>query len=984
MKVQMVPHVRSVIQGESGIHTLIRKYFEFLPTYGIELVEPDNSDFDLLAVHAGMASVYPESAPLVAHIHGLYWTADLATQGWQHRANKHVVDSIRYATTITVPSYWVAKTLQNDMHINPFVLEHGIDVEEWSTSGETKYVLWNKNRDTDVCDPSNVNALAILHRDTKFMSTFSKSSPTPNIMTTGVVPHAKMREMVENCSVYLSTTKETFGIGILEAMASGKPILGFKQGGITSLVQHGVNGYLAAPGDLDDLSNGLSYCLEHQKTLGENGREMAKFWTWERVAGQINTVYQYAIDNYSQPHDVTVIIPCYNMSGSIERAVVSAASQALMPTQIIFVDNNSTDDSYAIAKKLRDKSPELITLLKESRQGVAYARNAGLYYARTRYVCCLDADDEILPEFLSVCVEELEADPSLGMAFTKLEVVNEQGELHYPQWPETYDFQRTLRRQNPVPTCCVFKREAAIRLGGFRQRYAPDGAGAEDAEFWLRMGSIGLKGKLVTEKALFRYHLGGAVGSNPDYHEVDWLKWHPWAHDRLYPFASVARPVNNTSHVVRQYDEPDVSVVIPCSVDHLDIVIDALDSVKAQTFRSTQTILIVDGIDRNDERIQKLLLAYPYAIIDTLPESRGAGYCRNWGALKASGSLLLFLDADDWLDPFCVEELYNAYLVDHEIAYSDYYGYAVIDVAMADTLRRDKRLESFDPGTGDAVIRHYAAEYDCTRAQRQPELNHGQFYIWNLVTSLVPKKIHFDVGGFDEQMDSWEDWDYWVRIARRGECFVRVAKPLVNYRFTTGSRREIGRQEHESLLDYMKEKYEKEPLMACTGCGGRRKAPTAPIQASGPREQMNMAEGDVVTVQLVDGNIGEHPIRIRDHGENRLYDYGYRKNGDKFLVRRDHAKLYPRKFLIIDQPQPASAAPPQEEPVSELPPPKPVVKEDDLTIIGLSKSQVDELHLLGINTFQDVVESDEGDLQRVNGVGPATSRKIIKNAKKQL
>ena len=76
MKVLMVPNALNLISGESGIHTLVRKYFEHLPKAGVELVEPGSDSFDVIAVHAGMSKQYAKDAPLVSHLHGLYWTAD--------------------------------------------------------------------------------------------------------------------------------------------------------------------------------------------------------------------------------------------------------------------------------------------------------------------------------------------------------------------------------------------------------------------------------------------------------------------------------------------------------------------------------------------------------------------------------------------------------------------------------------------------------------------------------------------------------------------------------------------------------------------------------------------------------------------------------------------------------------------------------------------------------------------------------------------
>ena len=105
-------------------------------------------------------------------------------------------------------------------------------------------------------------------------------------------------------------------------------------------------------------------------------------------------------------------------------------------------------------------------------------------------------------------------------------------------------------------------------------------------------------------------------------------------------------------------------------------------------------------------------------------------------------------------------------------------------------------------------MQHYSAEYDCERAQRQPDPK--DMYIWNLITSLVPKAYHAQIGGFDESMESWEDWDYWIRLASVGKCFSRLPELLVVYRFYTGNRRETGLQQYPYLIQYLQDKYKKE------------------------------------------------------------------------------------------------------------------------------------------------------------------------------
>lgn len=309
LKLMMAPHWENIKgHNESGIKTVIRKYFEHLPNHGIELVSPNTTSFDVLAIHAGMSNRYDVDAPVVAHVHGWYWQGDYQTYQWQEKANRDVTASVRYATTVTVPSEWVAMCLQRDMHIEPIVLPHGVDWANWGGGENHGYVLWNKNRNTDACDPRPVMELAQRFPDTRFLTTFAPDQSPPNVRATGNVTHDVMRDMVMSAAVYLATTKETFGIGTLEAMAAGVPVLGFDWGGNRELVQHGVNGYLAKPNDYHDLAEGLQYVLRHRDVLGANGKELAKMWSWEDATSLVAAVYCEAHASWQDIHSRPFVI----------------------------------------------------------------------------------------------------------------------------------------------------------------------------------------------------------------------------------------------------------------------------------------------------------------------------------------------------------------------------------------------------------------------------------------------------------------------------------------------------------------------------------------------------------------------------------------------------------------------------------------------------------------------------------------------------
>lgn len=103
--------------------------------------------------------------------------------------------------------------------------------------------------------------------------------------------------------------------------------------------------------------------------------------------------------------DVTVIIPCMNESGSLPEVL------ARIPDgyQVIVVDNNSTDDTAAVAQNLG------ATVVTEAQPGYGSAVHAGVLAADTEIVCVLDGDGSMDPQDLPPLVAALDrADLAVG------------------------------------------------------------------------------------------------------------------------------------------------------------------------------------------------------------------------------------------------------------------------------------------------------------------------------------------------------------------------------------------------------------------------------------------------------------------------------------------------------------------------------------------------------------------------------------------
>jgi glycosyltransferase involved in cell wall biosynthesis len=89
---------------------------------------------------------------------------------------------------------------------------------------------------------------------------------------------------------------------------------------------------------------------------------------------------------------VSVIIPCYNAAPWLAQAVESALAQTWPQTEIIVIDDGSTDNSLAIARTFE---PRGVHVVAQTNAGASAARNHGLRLARGDFLQFLDADDLI-------------------------------------------------------------------------------------------------------------------------------------------------------------------------------------------------------------------------------------------------------------------------------------------------------------------------------------------------------------------------------------------------------------------------------------------------------------------------------------------------------------------------------------------------------------------------------------------------------------
>ncbi|MDR0929612.1 MAG: glycosyltransferase family 2 protein [Oscillospiraceae bacterium] len=102
---------------------------------------------------------------------------------------------------------------------------------------------------------------------------------------------------------------------------------------------------------------------------------------------------------------VSVITPVYNAEKTLLRCVNSVLAQTMPDFELLLIDNNSSDDSGAIIRRLAQGDGR-IRPLHEGKQGVSAARNLGIENARGDYLFFLDSDDALAPNALEMLLEE--------------------------------------------------------------------------------------------------------------------------------------------------------------------------------------------------------------------------------------------------------------------------------------------------------------------------------------------------------------------------------------------------------------------------------------------------------------------------------------------------------------------------------------------------------------------------------------------------
>lgn len=828
MRVCIAPQYKGPDRADGGIRRVVDAMVKYLPDFDIQVTD-DANNADIINCH-GATLVEAPDTPMVASCHGLYWH-DYDWASWAHDTNKRVNEVICRSQAVTAPSRWVANAIARGTLRYPHVIHHGIDAEDWEhNEASLNYVLWNKARTDAVSDPGDMQRVAAMLQDVPFVSTFGVISE--NVHVVGAQTHEDMKRLVQRAGVYLATARETFGVGTLEALASGVPVVGWRYGGQEEIVIEGETGYLAEHGNYEQLADCITRALSERVRLSANARaDVLERWGWRDKIAQYAYIFNQAHLNWTREQPkVSVIVTCHNLAHYLIDALESVAAQTMHDYECIIIDDASTDNTEQVAKSWINKNTYNLHFRYEKLRDnhkLSGARNHGFQQSHGKYVLYLDADDMLTPNALDILSNALDNNSAIHIAAGHLDTVNDRGEERKRNpWPEhEYNWNKQMAHLNQLSYSSMIRRDVLDRSGGYRERDWR----AEDASFLCNVTSRGFRAAKVTEETTLVYRMRGDSKSVQEGREHadrdgDWTAWYPWrtgaasGREGLEKYTHGARPKSSLVPwsaqgplptplrfwPVRHHQRPLVSVIIPVGPGHERYLPDALDSLQAQTFVDWEAVVVQDT--GTMLAIRDVLRHYPWARHVENNGKRGAGTSRNLGISDARAPLCLFLDADDVLVPTALEKMVNAYL-------SSGGKYVYCDCQSPE-----------DPARLDGAMQiHPSEDYD-------QQLWVASGYEPNMpgrhsVTALVETEKLREVKGFDEKMEYWEDWDLYMKLAVAGVCGVRIPEPLLIYRLETGARRKDALKQQQKLRALLRERYEpyalgERDMAGC--CGGGR------------------------------------------------------------------------------------------------------------------------------------------------------------------
>lgn len=204
---------------------------------------------------------------------------------------------------------------------------------------------------------------------------------------------------------------------------------------------------------------------------------------------------------------VSIVIPVFNSSDCVARALRSSLLQTYSNVEIIVVDDGSTDNSVEVIQRVQQMNGNCIRLLRKKNGGPGSARNHGVINSRGVFIHFLDADDELIPLAVEMKVRGLAHFCGAHLCYSPLIIVGD-GELTWSlnTGQQLLDAPNSAVRDPMLATTTgfAFSPSAVMVARWFLEEvglFETALRQSEDLRCWFRMARAGLIAVALSEPA---------------------------------------------------------------------------------------------------------------------------------------------------------------------------------------------------------------------------------------------------------------------------------------------------------------------------------------------------------------------------------------------------------------------------------------------------------------------------------------------------
>jgi len=173
--------------------------------------------------------------------------------------------------------------------------------------------------------------------------------------------------------------------------------------------------------------------------------------------------------NFKKSPLVTVYITNYNYGDFIEQSIESYLSQDYENTELIIIDDGSTDKSLDIISKY--SGLKNIKIIKQKNRGLIVSNNIALKLSKGKYMMRLDADDYLDKRIVSLLVNELEKDEKIALCFPDYYEIDINNEIL--KHVRRFDFEKEISLYDiPAHGACTLIRKKVLKeIGGYDENF---------------------------------------------------------------------------------------------------------------------------------------------------------------------------------------------------------------------------------------------------------------------------------------------------------------------------------------------------------------------------------------------------------------------------------------------------------------------------------------------------------------------------------